>query len=235
MTELAAPQISSLMEALPGIAAVLRSPVASAIASLVRAGVGLEEFRLSDADELLKFGVRRNLLTQDEVDRLFEEVREVADRRGIGRPAPAPEKPKAAPPKPKFEAQPAQRPAFNIKSSSASARPAPPPAKPVAAELPKPVVKPVVKPAAKVVATPAPRQPVAKVAAPKTKAVVAKASKATPTKAMPTKAMPTKAAKAAPVKGAAKPVAGKAAGKSAKPSAKVPAKKIVAKPAKKKR
>ena len=43
MTELAAPQISSLMEALPGIAAVLRSPVATAMVDLARAGAGLKE------------------------------------------------------------------------------------------------------------------------------------------------------------------------------------------------
>jgi len=68
MTELAAPQISSLMEALPGIAAVLRRPVANAIVALSRAAAGLAEFDGVHAEELLRFGVRRNLLTQDEVD-----------------------------------------------------------------------------------------------------------------------------------------------------------------------
>lgn len=82
MTELAAPQISSLMEALPGIAAVLRSPVASAMVDLVRAGVGLEEFRIADAEELLRFGIRRNLLDEEEVERVLAEVREAASSKG---------------------------------------------------------------------------------------------------------------------------------------------------------
>lgn len=76
MTELAAPQISSLMEALPGIAQVLRSPVASAMVDLVRSGAGLGEFKIEDAEELLRFGVRRNLLDEEEVERLLAEVRE---------------------------------------------------------------------------------------------------------------------------------------------------------------
>ncbi|HRP08102.1 MAG TPA: hypothetical protein PLL69_06390, partial [Gemmatimonadales bacterium] len=76
MTELAAPQISSLMEALPGIAAVLRSPVASAMVDLVRAGAGMGDFRIEDAEELFRFGIRRNLLDEQEADRVLEEVRE---------------------------------------------------------------------------------------------------------------------------------------------------------------
>ena len=76
MTELAAPQISSLMEALPGIAAVLRSPVATAMVELVRAGAGLGEFHVDHAEELLRFGIRRNLIDEDEVERLLAEVRE---------------------------------------------------------------------------------------------------------------------------------------------------------------
>ena len=76
MTELAAPQISSLMEALPGIAHVLRSPVANAIVALSRAGAGLEEYAIAHAEELMRYGVRRNLLTQDEVEKVLAEIRE---------------------------------------------------------------------------------------------------------------------------------------------------------------
>jgi hypothetical protein len=97
MTELAAPQISSLMEALPGIAAVLRSPVANAIVSLSRAAAGLEDFRPAEAEELLRFGVRRNLLTQDEVDRILAEIREAVSRRPAKPGVPVAEKPKKAP------------------------------------------------------------------------------------------------------------------------------------------
>ena len=92
MTELAAPQISSLMEALPGIAAVLRSPVASAMVDLVRSGAGLAEYRIADAEELLRFGIRRNLLDEEEAERVLAEVREALSakgRKGAERPATA--------------------------------------------------------------------------------------------------------------------------------------------------
>lgn len=78
---MAAPQISSLMEALPGIAAVLRSPVANAMVALARSAAGLEEFQLAHAEELLRFGVRRNLLTPEEVDKVLDELREVVSKR----------------------------------------------------------------------------------------------------------------------------------------------------------
>ena len=95
MTELAAPQISSLMEALPGIAAVLRSPVANAMVAICRSAAGLEEFQLAHAEELLRFGVRRNLLTPEEVEKVLEELREVVSKRPA-KPAPPPVKKAAA-------------------------------------------------------------------------------------------------------------------------------------------
>lgn len=79
MTELAPPQISSLMEALPGIAAVLRSPVATAMLAVVRAAVGTEPFKLSEAEELLNYGVRRTLLSQEEVDAVLIELQIALD------------------------------------------------------------------------------------------------------------------------------------------------------------
>jgi outer membrane biosynthesis protein TonB len=110
MTELAAPQISSLMEALPGIAAVLRSPVASAIVALSRAGAGLEEFRPADAEELLRYGVRRNLLTEEEVERVIQEVEEAMGRKPAKAPkAAVAEKPNKAPTPAKKPAAPAAR------------------------------------------------------------------------------------------------------------------------------
>jgi len=42
--ELGGSQISSLLEALPGIASVLRSPVADALIKAMRAAVGLADF-----------------------------------------------------------------------------------------------------------------------------------------------------------------------------------------------
>jgi hypothetical protein len=166
MTELAAPQISSLMEALPGIAAVLRSPVANAIVALSRAGAGLEEFRPSEAEELLRYGVRRNLLTQDEVDRILGEIRMAVSHRPAKPQAPAPEKPKKAPAAP--------RPEFRIAPAKAAA--APPMAKPAAHPAPaKAVAKPAAKPAAKVSAKPA-----AKATASKAKVVEKKVASARP-------------------------------------------------------
>lgn len=141
MTELAAPQISSLMEALPGIAAVLRSPVANAIVALSRAGAGLEEFRPAEAEELLRFGVRRNLLTQDEVDRILSEIREVVSHRPAKVAAPVAEKPKKAltPTPPVPEHRVAVPPAFKAAVPTAHAKT--PPAKVAFKPVPKPAVK----------------------------------------------------------------------------------------------
>ena len=97
MTELGGAQVSSLMEVLPGIAQVLRSPVADAIVNLVRAAARLREFDLADAEELLRYAVRRNLLTAEESERVLAEVREGA-LRVVERPPP--EKKPAARPKP---------------------------------------------------------------------------------------------------------------------------------------
>ncbi len=68
-------QISALLESLPGIASVLRSPVADAIVGTIRAGVGLGEFREGDANELVQFGVRRGLLGAEEGEQLLAEVK----------------------------------------------------------------------------------------------------------------------------------------------------------------
>lgn len=156
MTELAAPQISSLMEALPGIAAVLRSPVASAIVSLSRAGLGLEEFRLSEAEELLRYGVRRNLLAQDEVDRVLEELRAAMDRRPA-KPAAAPEKPAraepaakpekkaAAPARPQAPARSASKPATHSAKPAKAAKPPTAKAAPKKAAAKAPAKKPIPK------------------------------------------------------------------------------------------
>jgi len=76
VTDLAGTQISSLMETLPGIAQVLRSPVADAFVSLIRAATGRGQFNLADADELMKYAIRRNLMTTDEAERILAEARE---------------------------------------------------------------------------------------------------------------------------------------------------------------
>lgn len=84
--ELGGSQISSLLEALPGIASVLRSPVADALIKAMRAAAGLRgggggvggggDFGPDDAEELVRYAVRRGLIGADEGDRVLAEVLE---------------------------------------------------------------------------------------------------------------------------------------------------------------
>ncbi len=74
--ELGGSQISSLLEALPGIASVLRSPVADALIKAMRAASGLADFTPEDAEELVRYAVRRGLIGPDEGDRVLGEVQE---------------------------------------------------------------------------------------------------------------------------------------------------------------
>ena len=72
--ELGGSQISSLLEALPGIASVLRSPVADALVKAIRAAAGVGEFTMADADELVRYAVRRGLIGPEEGDRVLADV-----------------------------------------------------------------------------------------------------------------------------------------------------------------
>src|SRR2546425_3670126 len=67
--ELGGSQISSLLEALPGIASVLRSPVADALIKAMRGAAGLADFTPEDAEELVRYAVRRGLIRPDESGR----------------------------------------------------------------------------------------------------------------------------------------------------------------------
>ncbi|MEO8634621.1 MAG: hypothetical protein ABI587_05005 [Gemmatimonadales bacterium] len=96
-SELGASQISTLLEALPGIANVLRSPVADALLNVIRAAARIGEFQLADAEELIRYATRRGLVGNDEGDRVLVEVREAAQRRAEK----AAEKVRAAAAKPK--------------------------------------------------------------------------------------------------------------------------------------
>ena len=80
-TELGGTQITSLMEVLPGIAQVLRSPVADAIVNLIRAACRVREFDLADADEMLNYAVRRNLMAGEERERVLTEARAFVQKR----------------------------------------------------------------------------------------------------------------------------------------------------------
>jgi hypothetical protein len=81
VTDLGGTQISTLMETLPGIAHVLRSPVADAFVNLIRAGVRIRDFDMADAEEILKYAVRRNLMAQDEADRVTTEAKGAMEKR----------------------------------------------------------------------------------------------------------------------------------------------------------
>src|SRR3989442_13939881 len=72
--ELGGSQISSLLESLPGIASVLRSPVADALVKAIRAGAGIGEFVLEDAEELVRYAVRRGLIGPHEGGRVLARV-----------------------------------------------------------------------------------------------------------------------------------------------------------------
>ena len=75
MTDLAGTQLSSLLETLPGIARVLRSPVADAFIGVIRAATGQGAFSVTDAEEILRYAVRRNLMLAEESERVLAEAR----------------------------------------------------------------------------------------------------------------------------------------------------------------
>ncbi len=74
VSELGGSQISTLLETLPGIANVLRSPVADALGSVIRAAARVGEFNVADAEDLVRYATRRGLLGNAEGDRLLAEV-----------------------------------------------------------------------------------------------------------------------------------------------------------------
>jgi hypothetical protein len=121
-TELGGSQISSLMETLPGIAHVLRNPVADAIVHLSRAAARLDEFRVADAEELLQYAVRRSLLNESEAERVLEEVR-AANQKRLDRNAAHKAHAKAAPAKAKKKTAPAKKVAKAPKKAAKKGQP----------------------------------------------------------------------------------------------------------------
>jgi len=81
VSELGGSQISTLLETLPGIANVLRSPVADALGSVIRAAARVGEFEVADAEELVRYATRRGLLGMEEGDRLLGEVHAAQQKR----------------------------------------------------------------------------------------------------------------------------------------------------------
>jgi hypothetical protein len=106
--------MSALLETVPGIASVLRSPVADALVNIIRAAAGMVEFRVEDTRELIQFGVRRGLFGPEEGDRLTREMQEATQRGAAKSP------PKAVAPK----ARHAHRPPVRKAAHKAAKRPA---------------------------------------------------------------------------------------------------------------
>lgn len=181
MAELGGKQLSTLLESLPGIASVLRSPVADAIANMIRAGADLGDFREEDVRELVQYATRRGLMGNDEGDQIISDVKGLWKKRSKARPkrpvAAAPAKPKTPPVKRTIPAGTMPRP------SAARSAPKKTTAKPT-------VAKAAAKPAAKKSAPKtAARKPVAKKKV--TKTAVAK-KKAAPKTAAKKKAVAKK-------------------------------------------
>jgi hypothetical protein len=80
-TELTSTTITNILEAVPGIKNVLRSPAADAMVNLTRAAAGLNSFDVRDARELLRFAFRRGLINNEEHDRVLAEIEVAAQAR----------------------------------------------------------------------------------------------------------------------------------------------------------
>jgi len=76
--DLGGSQISALLESVPGIRNVLRSPVADALVNMIRAAAGLRPFAFAEAEELIQYAVRRGLINQSEGEQVIEEVQGAA-------------------------------------------------------------------------------------------------------------------------------------------------------------
>ena len=83
-------QGAALLETVPGIASVLRSPTADALVGLIRAAAGLGDFRPEDTRELIQFAVRRGLIGGDEGDRLTMEIQNAPKRTRVKAPVSGP-------------------------------------------------------------------------------------------------------------------------------------------------
>lgn len=81
VSELGGSQISTLLETLPGIANVLRSPVADALGNVIRAAARIAEFNVADSEELIRYATRRGLLGNEEGDRILAEVHAAQQKR----------------------------------------------------------------------------------------------------------------------------------------------------------
>ena len=169
-TELTSTTITNILEAVPGIKTVLRSPAADAMVNLTRAAAGVAPFEIKDARELMRFAFRRGLINNEEHDKVLSDIDGAVQARQVrlaARQSARDDKHRVAP-KPKAAAakHPKSRLAHAPKKSKAAPKKAakPAPKKPkhsARAHAKKPAAK---KPAAKKPAArkPAARKPAAK-------------------------------------------------------------------------
>jgi TPP-dependent pyruvate/acetoin dehydrogenase alpha subunit len=81
--------------------------VADAIVNLIRAACRVREFDLADAEEMLKYAVRRNLMAAEESERVIAEARAIVQRRAErAAEREKPKKPAAAKPKARTKSRP---------------------------------------------------------------------------------------------------------------------------------
>ena len=73
-TELTSTTITNILEAVPGIKTVLRSPAADAMVNLTRAAAGVGPFEIKDARELMRFAFRRGLINNEVHDHVLADV-----------------------------------------------------------------------------------------------------------------------------------------------------------------
>jgi hypothetical protein len=134
--ELGGSQISALLESVPGIANVLRSPVADALVGMIRAGAGIGEFDPDQAKELVQYAVRRGLIHPREGDELLADVEDAgAKRRSAQRAA------KRAAKKSASGKRPAAKPAAKAPKKPPKKAPVKKPARPAGKRTGRPIKK----------------------------------------------------------------------------------------------
>lgn len=163
--ELGDNQISALLESVPGIASVLRNPVADALVNMIRAGARQGPFYAEDAEELVQYAVRRKIIGASEGEKLLAEVTKAA--KGKKRP-------------PKIIKRPVpteKRRAFGSARKKIVVVTPPTPEKPVAKKVTKTVAKKTVKKAVKKTVKKSVKKTTKKAARKVTKKVAKKATK----------------------------------------------------------
>jgi hypothetical protein len=140
-TELTSTTITNILEAVPGIKTVLRSPAADAMVNLTRAAAGVGPFEMKDARELMRFAFRRGLINNEEHDHVLTDVEGAVQARQsrLAARQSARDDKKRVPSRPKAAA--AKKPKPHVVHASKKSKAAPKKAARPAAKKPKPSAK----------------------------------------------------------------------------------------------